>query len=405
MLIQKNIFRSISLVTLFLCLSFYSFSQNNPVTGKVTDGKGNGLPAVTISAKGTTINTITDADGNFTIDLPASVKTLVLSSAGYSDQEISVGKQTSVNIVLQENVQSLNDVVVVGYGTSRRRDITGAVANISSKDFSSGVINNPMQQIQGKVAGLVITQTGGDPNANVIIRLRGQTSLTGGQTPLIVLDGIPLDDPNQISSIPPGDIASYDVLKDVSATAIYGARGANGVIIINTKKGVAGRMQVDYNGYVGVDKLAGDFNLLNAAEWKQGSVEAGADQATIAALDHGANTNWLKAITRTAFTQSHNVSITGGTGDFNYRASVNYLNQEGIVINSGKEQVGLRFNAEQKAMKGKLDINVSLFADQVDRKYVDYNIFEFVNVTRLPIPFIMLMEVIITIQVITSKTL
>ena len=217
------------------------------------------MPAVTVTAKGTSISSLTDQTGTFNISVPAGVKSIIISSVGFSDQEISVEGKSSVNIVLQENVSSLNDVVVVGYGTARRKDVTGAVANISSKDFSSGVINNPMQQIQGKVAGLVITQPGGDPNQNVVIRLRGQTSLTGGQTPLIVLDGIPLDDPNQISDIPPGDIASYDVLKDVSATAIYGARGANGVIIINTKKGVAGRMQVSYNGYVGSRCTCGQF--------------------------------------------------------------------------------------------------------------------------------------------------
>lgn len=380
-MLKQKIFPGICLVTGYLLFSLVSFSQNNNITGKVTDAKGYGLPLVTITAKGTTKNVLTDANGSFEIAVPSSVKSLVVSSIGFADQEIAIGKQSDISIVLQENVQSLNDVVVVGYGTARRKDVTGAVSNISAKDFSQGVINNPMQQIQGKVSGLVITQAGGDPNANVIIRLRGQTSLTGGQTPLIVLDGIPLDDPSQISSIPPGDIASYDILKDVSATAIYGSRGANGVIIINTKKGAAGRMQVDYNGYVGMDKLAGNLDLLNSSEWRQGSVALGVDQGTIDGLDHGANTDWLKAITRTAYTHSHNIAITGGSGDFNYRASVNYLNQEGIVINSGKEQVGLRINAQQKAINGKLDINVSLFANQNDRKYVDYNIFEFINVT------------------------
>ena len=375
-----RISRIISLLAVCLSFSLVLLAQSS-VRGKVTDGKGNGLPAVTITAKGTPSNAVTDAGGNFTIQVPSGVKALVVSSVGFSDQEFSIDGKTSMDIVLQENAQSLNDVVVIGYGTARRKDITGAVANISSKDFSSGVITNPLQQIQGKVAGLVITQPGGDPNQNVVIRLRGQTSLTGGQTPLIVLDGIPLDDPNQISSIPPGDIASYDILKDVSATAIYGARGANGVIIINTKKGAAGRTQVDYNGYLAADKLAGSLDLLNADEWRKGSVLAGASQATISALDKGANTDWLKAITRTAVSTSHNVAVAGGSNGFSYRASLNYLNQPGIVINSGKEQVGLRFNAQQKALNNKLDISFSLFANQNERKYADYNIFEFINVT------------------------
>ena len=375
-----RISRNISLLALCLSFSVVLFSQSL-VKGKITDSKGSGLPSVTITAKGTPSNVLTDAGGNFSIPVPAGVKSLVVSSTGFSDQEFSIDGRTSIDIVLQENAQSLNDVVVIGYGTVRRKDVTGAVANISSKDFSSGVITNPLQQIQGKVAGLVITQPGGDPNQNVVIRLRGQTSLTGGQTPLIVLDGIPLDDPNQVSSIPPGDIASYDVLKDVSATSIYGARGANGVIIINTKKGAAGRTQVDYNGYASTDVLAGSLHLLNADEWRKGSALLGASQQTISALDKGANTDWLKAITRTAYSHSHNVALSGGSNGFSYRGSLNYLNQPGIVINSGKEQVGLRFNAQQKALDNKLDISFSLFANQNERKYTDYNIFEFINVT------------------------
>ncbi len=347
----------------------------------MSNEKGEGLPAVTVTAKGTSSNALTDNNGNFSLTVPQGVKSIIVSSVGFSDQEISIEGKSSVDVVLQETVQSLNDVVVVGYGTARRKDVTGAVANISSKDFNTGVISNPMQQIQGKVAGLVITQPNGDPNANVVIRLRGQTSLTGGQTPLIVLDGIPLDNPNQISLIPPGDIVSYDVLKDVSATAIYGARGANGVIIVNTKKGAAGRVQVSYNGYVGMDKLAGSLHLLNADQWRQGSLDAGVSQETIDQLDHGANTDWLKAITRTAFSNSHNVSVTGGSNGFSYNGSINYLNQEGIVINSGKQLMGIRFNAEQKALNNKLTVNVSLLGDEVDHKYVDYNIFEFINVT------------------------
>lgn len=379
MLIKKLNVR-LGLLFVSLLISVMSFGQN-VLSGKVSNQKGEGLPSVTVTAKGTSTSVVTDADGNFSIKMPENVKSIIVSSVGFSDQEIAVDGKASITVVLQENVQSLNDVVVVGYGTARRKDVTGAVANISSKDFNTGVISNPMQQIQGKVAGLVITQPGGDPNSNVVIRLRGQTSLTGGQTPLIVLDGIPLDDPNQISLIPPGDIISYDVLKDVSATAIYGSRGANGVIIINTKKGAAGRVQVNYNGYVAMDKLAGSLHLLDADQWRKGSLDAGVSQETIDQLDHGANTDWLKAITRTAFTQSHSVSITGGANGFSYNGSVNYMNQDGIVINSGKELMGIRFNAEQKALNNKLTINVSLMGNEINRKYVDYNIFEFINVT------------------------
>ncbi|HTI92208.1 MAG TPA: TonB-dependent receptor [Puia sp.] len=378
----KHLFPTGALSGFLLFLSILSFAQTPAITGKVVDDKGNPLPGATVTIKGSSLSVSADALGQFTISAPAGARTLVVSSIGFTDKEVAINGQTSLSIVLQPDSKALNDVVVVGYGTVRKKDVTGAVASIASKDFSPGVINNPLQQIQGKVSGLVITQPGGDPNGSLIIRLRGQTSLSGGQTPLIVVDGIPLDDPNQLSNIPATDIASYDVLKDVSATAIYGSRGANGVIIINTKKGQTSRSRVEYNTYVGRDHIEKGFNLLNADEWRAAvKTIPGITPSTIAGLDKGANTDWLKAITRTAYTHSHNVAVSGGTGGFNYRASVNYMNQEGIVINSGKEQYSLRFNAQQKALDDKLDIQVALFSSQVNRKYVDYNIFDYVNTT------------------------
>ncbi|MBL7758657.1 MAG: SusC/RagA family TonB-linked outer membrane protein, partial [Chitinophagaceae bacterium] len=381
MLIKKSFLRSMFFF-LALLQGFLSFSQGRQVTGKVADDQGKGLPGATVAVKGASVSVAADTDGRFSITVPASATALVVTAVGYAEQEVQLNGRTTVDITMQTDARSLGDVVVVGYGTVRKKDATGAVSSISAKDFSQGVISNPLQQIQGKVAGLTITQAGGDPNANLIIRLRGQTSLSGGQTPLVVLDGIPLDDPNQISSIPPGDVASYDVLKDVSATAIYGSRGANGVIIINTKKGQAGRSRVEYNGYVSADKLAKDFDLLTANEWRAiVPTVPGITPATIAALDKGANTDWLGAITRTGITHSHNLAVSGGTGSFNYRASVNYMDQEGIVVNSGKEQLGLRFTAQQKALNNKLDLQVSLFNNQNLRKYTDYAIFAYVNTT------------------------
>ncbi|HEY4290989.1 MAG TPA: TonB-dependent receptor [Puia sp.] len=378
----KHLFLKGVLSGFLVFLSILSFAQTPAITGKVIDDKGNPLPGATVTVKGSSLSVSADALGQFKISAPAGARTLVVTSIGFTDKEIAINGQTSLNIVLQPDNKALNDVVVVGYGTVRKKDVTGAVASIASKDFSPGVINNPLQQIQGKVSGLVITQPGGDPNGSLIIRLRGQTSLSGGQTPLIVVDGIPLDDPNQLSNIPATDIASYDVLKDVSATAIYGSRGANGVIIINTKRGQTSRSRVEYNTYVGMDHIEKGFNLLNADQWRAAvKTIPGITPSTIAGLDHGANTDWLKAITRTAYTHSHNIAVSGGTGGFNYRASVNYMNQEGIVINSGKEQYSLRFNAEQKALNDKLDIQVALFSSQVNRKYVDYNIFDYVNTT------------------------
>jgi iron complex outermembrane receptor protein len=376
-------FRKRSLLfSLFSFFVFAAYSQTIVITGRITDDKSNPVPGATVSAKGSAASTTADQNGEFRLSINARVKALIISSVGYVQQEVSIDGRTEVDVTMIVDSKSMNDVVVIGYGSVRRKDVTGAVANVTSKDFNPGVISNPMQQIQGKVAGLVITQPGGDPNGNLIIRLRGQTSLSGGQAPLVVVDGIPLDDINQISSIPPGDIASFDVLKDVSATAIYGSRGANGVIIINTKRGSAGKAKVEYNGYAGVNWLSKKLDLLTADEWRAAVKNIpGIDQSTIDGLDKGANTDWQDAVTRNAFTHSHNLAVSGGTGGFNYRASLNYTNQDGIVINTGKEQLGLRFNAQQKALNDKLVINVSLSSNQNNRKYTDYNIFDYVNTT------------------------
>lgn len=353
---------------LLLCVTFtqLAFSQTKVITGKVSDDKGNPLPGATVAVKGSKSAASTGADGTFTLNAPASASILVISNVGFADQEIDIVGKTSVDISLGASNQSLSDVVVIGYGTARKKDVTGAVANVSSKDFNQGIVTNPIQQIQGKVAGLVITTPGGDPNQAPLIRLRGQTSLSGGQNPLIVVDGVPLDNPDMLNNIPPGDIESYDILKDASATSIYGSRGANGVIIVNTKKGHAGKSVVEYNGYVGVDQQAKKLDMLTAAEWRAAS---GANGASI---DKGANTNWQNAITRTGFTQSHNIAISGGSGEFNYRGSVSYLNQEGIVINSGRESYGLRFNAQQKAINDKLDIQIGLVSTTTIRKLTNY---------------------------------
>jgi len=380
---------TIGICAICVLLTQFAFSQNKVITGKINDDKGNPVQGATVVVKGSKAATTTDALGSFSINAPATAKALVISSVGFATQEIDIVDKTEVNVSLIVTSVSLNDVVVVGYGTARKKDVTGAVSNISAKDFSPAV-TTAMEQIQGKVAGLEITLPGGDPNQNVIIRLRGQASLTGGQTPLIVLDGVPLDDPNQIQNIPPNDIASYDVLKDASAAAIYGTRGANGVIIINTKKGVAGKTTVEYNGFGSVDKLAKEYPLLNLAKWQTASLNHlindlgdtdSAANAILAGYNKGGNTDWQKAITRTAFTNSQNIAISGGTGHFNYRASLSYINQQGIVINSGKEGIGLRINAEQKAIDDKLDIQVGVVSTSYTRDLTDYSNFQYVFTT------------------------
>ncbi len=374
----KRLLARVTCVALCVLITQFAFSQNRTITGKVTDDKGNALAGVSVSVKGSKTGTTTDANGLFSLPVKSTAKVLVLSSVGFSDQEFDVTATNSVTASMVPQSTSLGDVVVTGYGTARKKDLTGAVEQITAKDFNGGVVSTAIQQINGKVSGLVITQQGGDPNQNPIIHLRGQTSLSGSQTPLIVVDGVTLDDPTILSTIPPGDIETYSILKDASAAAIYGSRGANGVIQITTKRGHSGRMQVDYNGQVGQDHQAKYYPLSNVPQWTYFSQQAGIPDSVIATYNQGGNTNWNKAITQNAFTTTQTLGISGGTGGFNYRGSVNYADNQGIVINSEKKQVGLRFNAEQKAIGDKLDIQAGIVNTQTTRKYTDYGAFDYI---------------------------
>jgi len=353
----KNLLK-VSCLAIFCFFAVPVMAQNKVITGKVTDSHdGSPMPGVSIVAKGSTIGTNTGPNGDFKLSLPASNNTLVVSFIGYAKQEVDITGKTTITVELVGSATALSEVqiVSVGYGSQRKKDLTGAVSNISAKDFNQGAVINPLQQIQGKVSGVVITEGSGDPNQNISIRLRGQTSISGDQSPLFVVDGIQLNDPSQFQNIAPGDIESYDVLKDASATAIYGSRGANGVIIVNTKKGKAGRAEVTYNGYVSMAKQANYYDLLNTSEYLA-TAQAKANPQTQQGERDDVNTDWQRAMNRTAAIQSHNLAISGGSGSFNYRASLNYQNQPGIIINSGKQQLGLRFNAEQKALNDKLDV-------------------------------------------------
>lgn len=372
-------FKNLLKVSCFALLCFFVLpvmAQNKVITGKVTDSKnGSTLTGVSIVAKGTSVGTVTGINGDFKLSIPASSTTLVLTYIGYDKKEVAAST-SPMTITLDPSSTSLNEVVVVsvGYGSQRKKDVTGAVSNLSAKNFNQGAIINPVDQLAGKVSGLTITQPGGDPNQNASVRLRGQSSLSGGLSPLFVVDGVALDDPNQFQNIPPGDIASYDVLKDASAAAIYGSRGANGVIIVTTKKGSAGRAVVTYDGLVGSSTQSKYYDLLTGPELR---AYGATTSAGLGSIDKGANTDWQKAITRTAVQQRHTVGVSGGTGTFNYIASANYSNQEGIVLNSGKEQLGLRFGGEMKALDNKLDINVGIQNVSTTRKFIDYSTFSY----------------------------
>jgi len=348
--------------TIALLFSLSSFAQD-VVSGKVTDAAdGSSIPGVSVAVKGTTRGSQTDANGTYKVNAGSNA-TLVFSFVGYASKEVAVGGKSVVNVSLTADNKSLEEVVVVGYGTQKRREISGTVTSLGARDFNAGVVTNPLAAAQGKVAGLVITQASGDPNARPTVRLRGTGSLNAGSEPLYVIDGV-IGAP--IENIAPEDILSMDVLRDASSAAIYGSRGANGVILINTKRGKSGTPTVDYSAYVGSEQISQRPQLLNAAEFRQAATKYNQKFD-----DLGANTDWLAAITRTAVSQNHNVGVSGGSENLSYRASVGYLDQIGTLQGSGKDRMTGRLNLDAKAIGGKLNMKFNMSASQANSLYSD----------------------------------
>jgi TonB-dependent starch-binding outer membrane protein SusC len=351
-------------------------AQDISVSGVVTDAQGDGIPGVAVTVKGTTRGANTGIDGSYTVQTPAN-GTLVFSFVGYVAQEIPVNNRTTINVKMSEDTKALEEVVVVGYGTQKRKEISGTVSSISNKEFNSGFNANPLQAVAGKVAGLVISQTGSDPNSAAVVRLRGVGSLSAGSDPLYVVDGVP---GVPIQNISPNDIETIDVLRDASSAAIYGSRAANGVIIITTKRGKSGKATIDYNGFIGFDQVAKAPAYMNAEEYRAAAQKFGTPLGT---LDQGADTDWFDAITRTAPVTNQNLAFGGGTENFSYRASLGYLNQKGVVRNSGYERISARINLDQTGLNGKLRVQTSLSAITGNRDYVNYNAFAY-SITNMP---------------------
>lgn len=372
--------RKINALVTVLAMFFFlgtqsAFAQGGNVTGKVTAAEdGSLLPGVAVQVKGTNRGTNTDADGVYRLTGVPNDAVLVFSFIGTKTVEVPVGSRSTVDVKLVSDQQNLEEVVVVGYGTQKRKEISGTVSSVSSKEFNAGVLSNPLQAIQGKVAGLVISQGNADPTSAPSVRLRGSGSLFGGE-PLYVVDGVP---GVPIQNIPAQDIESIDVLRDASSAAIYGARGANGVIIITTKRGKSGRAVVDYSGQFGVDVASRYPDFMSADEYRAAVRKLGGTLD-----DKGANSNWLKALTRTAYTQQHSIGASGGTDKFSYRASLNYLDQQGIALGSELDRLGLRINIDQKAINDRLTIAYSLYAGQTNRRYTNYAAFTYA-ITNLP---------------------
>ncbi|RGS99562.1 SusC/RagA family TonB-linked outer membrane protein [Phocaeicola vulgatus] len=338
---------------LFLLLTLLSFSltalAQQKVTGKVKDSSGEPVIGASVVVKGNnTMGTITDFDGNFMLDVPAK-SVLVISYIGYVTQEVPTAGKNSLEIVLKEDTKTLDEVVVIGYGTQRKGDVTSSVASVKADNFVKGAVKDVGQLIQGKVAGLAITNPNGDPTGSTQIRLRGTNTIGGANTaPLVLIDGIP----GELGTVAPEDVESVDMLKDGSAAAIYGTRGTNGVILITTKqaKGVDIN-QVEYNGYVSTSLIAKKLDMLNADEFRT----LYPDQ------DHGADTDWIDEISRTPVSHVHNLSLMGGNSKTNYIANLNYASRQGIMKKSDFESFQGRIEVTHRMFDDKLKLKFGLF--------------------------------------------
>ncbi|NHE58421.1 SusC/RagA family TonB-linked outer membrane protein [Cyclobacterium plantarum] len=333
------------------------------IRGSVTDEAGMPLPGATILVKGSTTGTVTDLDGQFSLDVPEDA-ILQVSYVGYMRKEVAVNGQSILEIQLEPDAAQLEELVVVGYGTQKRSDVTGAIGSVKSENFNRGVITNPVDLLQGKIAGVNITSTSGEPGANQNVIIRGIGSLRSGTQPLYVLDGFLLDNSdtgiasNPLNFLNPNDIASIDVLKDASATALYGSRASNGVVVITTKKGKSGTSQINLSASTAWSSMSNQIDVFDADEFRRQVQAVGG-----ALEDFGGNTNWQDELTQVGRSQDYNLSMSGAnTGKFSYFASLSYQNQEGILKNSELTRYSGKLNMNQKAFEGRLIVDYNMTA-------------------------------------------
>lgn len=370
-------------LAIILLASSHVFAfQKKPVSGTIVDVQTKEpLSGASVQIKNSTLGTSTDASGKFTLDVDAGA-TLIFSYSGYGIQEVDIKNQSSLNIQLSKSAGNLDEVVVIGYGTQRRREVTSAVASVKSEDFTKGFARDAAQLIQGKVAGISVATTSGAPNSNTQISLRGANSILGNSTPLVLIDGIP----GGLNTVAPEDIESIDVLKDGSAAAIYGTRGTNGVILITTKKRRGGNRPATlaYDGYVTVQTIARKMEFLDAGDYRRLINEGvkgfnqnldpnapGYSNLGGTNDEFGATTDWFDAITRTPVSHTHNLTLQGGNAQTSYTASVNYRNWQGIFLRSDNTQLIGRLDINHSMFDGKLKINLN--AINRSRKGSDLN--------------------------------
>ena len=373
----------------FLCVGSV-LAQEETVTGTVTDAAAEQpLPGVNVTIQGTQTGTVTNAQGQYEIEVPGPEATLVFSFVGYRSQTVQVGDQTEINVSLQEDVGQLEQVVVTGYGTQQRQNITGAQASVDVAEAVVGQNTSPQDLIQGRIAGVQVVSNSGEPGAGMRIRVRGQKSLSASNDPLYVIDGVPISttsmtpgganaggvssssDTNPLAMINPQDIESIEILKDASATAIYGSQGSNGVVLIETKSGTSGGgLQASYNGQLSAGTVSNTLDLLTAEEYRAAVTQY---SQTPADEQPGASTDWQDQIYRSTFSQSHNLSFSGGTESSSFRASANYSNSEGALLDSGLERFSGRINGTHNTLSDRLRLNLNLTASQVNRNHAFFN--------------------------------
>ena len=383
-------------LTLALLAAGSLFAQNR-VVGTVSDDSGNGVVGVSVMEKGTRNGAITDLDGNYAISVRSGA-TLVFSSIGYATQEVVVGDQSRINVLLKEDAEFLDEVVVVGYGTMKKSDLSGASVSMKEEDLKGSIITNLDQSLQGRAAGVTAVQTSGAPGSSSSIRVRGQATVNAGAEPLYVIDGVivqgggssgwdyglgglgngKISTISPLATLNPSDIVSMEILKDASATAIYGAQGANGVVLITTKHGKAGESKITYDGMVAMSQQNVRIDMLNLREWaefyndfvKLGEANANAYYADPSLL--GVGTNWQDEVFRTAFQHQHQLSAQGGNERIQYYVSGSYMNQEGTVIGTNFDRFSVRTNIDAQVKKWlKVGVNATYAVTNDDLKLAD----------------------------------
>jgi TonB-linked SusC/RagA family outer membrane protein len=364
---------------LFALLTMSVAAQQKAITGKVTDKSGSPIPGVSIVVKETVIGTVTDMDGKFSLSIPANSQVLLFSFIGMQSVAETIGNKSVINIVMEDEAVALSEVVAIGYGTVKKSDATGAVSTVSSKDFNKGGITSAQDLIVGKSAGVVITTAGGAPGSGSTIRIRGGSSLNASNDPLVIIDGVPLDNNNVsgssnfLSFVNPNDIETFTILKDASSTAIYGSRASNGVMLITTKKGSVGTpMQITFNGNTSVSNAIKLLDVYSGDELRQIAF----DHKDLYAADSynklgKYNTNWQKELFRPAVSHDHNLSLTGAIKNLPYRVSVGYTDQNGILMNTEMKRWTGSVSLNPILLKGDLKVNINAKGMNTDQNFGD----------------------------------